>query len=191
MLGVALVGSANVTVTAAGERDQRLRRLVDSYLDFIGRVLHNAGTPTSEIEDCVQRTFIIASKRLDDIRHGAEKSFLVQIALNVAAHARRSAARRREAPAEELPDVVDGRTPEQLTQQKRQRQLLDGILDQLEPELRNVFVLYEFEEMTMAEIAVVLEIPAGTVASRLRRARTEFRERVRALELARKNEVSR
>ncbi len=181
---VALVGSANVSLAAASDRDLRLRRLVDSYLDFIARVLHNAGAPTSEVEDCVQRTFIVASKRLDDIRPGAEKSFLVQIALNVAAHARRSAARRREAPAEELPDVVDSRTPEQLTQQKRRRQLLDRILDEMDHELRTVFVLYEFEEMTMAEIATVLDIPAGTVASRLRRARADFRERARALELA-------
>jgi RNA polymerase sigma-70 factor (ECF subfamily) len=43
-------------------------------------------------------------------------------------------------------------------------------------------VLYEFEEMNMSEIADVLEIPRGTVASRLRRAREEFRARVSALE---------
>ena len=40
------------------------------------------------------------------------------------------------------------------------------------------FVLYEIEELTMAEIASVLELPPGTVASRLRRARAAFSERV-------------
>src|SRR5947207_490936 len=55
----------------------------------------------------------------------------------------------------------------------RLRAMVDRYLD---------FVLYEFEEMNMSEIADVLEIPRGTVASRLRRARGEFRERVAALE---------
>jgi RNA polymerase sigma-70 factor (ECF subfamily) len=52
----------------------------------------------------------------------------------------------------------------------------------MENDLRTVFVLYEFEEMSMAEIAATIRIPQGTVASRLRRARVEFKARVRALE---------
>jgi RNA polymerase sigma-70 factor (ECF subfamily) len=164
----------------------RLRALVDRYLDLVARVLRNAGTPEAEVEDSVQRTFIIAAQRLDDIRQGADKSFLVQTALHVAAHARRSAARRREVPAAEPPEVVDPADPELLTNQKRQRQLLDRVLDRLDPELRAVFVLYELEELTMAEIARTLELPPGTVASRLRRARVEFRERVREVEHAAK-----
>lgn len=175
-------------VSAVGDqpfdRDARLRRMVTDHIDFVGRVLHNAGTPTAEIEDSVQRTFIIVSRRLGDVRLGAEKSFLLQTALRVAAHARRSAARKREAPAAEMPEVVEWETPEVLTSQKRDRQMLDRILDRMDNELRTVFVLYEFEELTMAEIATALEIPQGTVASRLRRARAEFRERVHALELA-------
>ncbi|KYF81271.1 RNA polymerase subunit sigma [Sorangium cellulosum] len=173
------------------QRDARLRRMVDAHLDFIGRVLRNAGTPAAEIDDAVQRTFIAAAQRLDDVRPGAEKSFLLQTALNVAAHARRSAARRREVPAAEPPEVVDAATPEQLTSQKRARQMLDQVLDQMEPDLRTVFVLYEFEEMSMVEIAGVIGIPQGTVASRLRRARADFRERVRALELVTTSEVRR
>jgi RNA polymerase sigma-70 factor (ECF subfamily) len=50
-------------------------------------------------------------------------------------------------------------------------------------ELRAVFVLYELEDFTMAEIARTLELPPGTVASRLRRARETF-ERLAALALA-------
>jgi RNA polymerase sigma-70 factor (ECF subfamily) len=54
------------------------------------------------------------------------------------------------------------------------RQLLDGVLDRMDESLRVVFVLYEFEEMNMSEIADVLEIPRGTVASRLRRPGRSF-----------------
>jgi RNA polymerase sigma-70 factor (ECF subfamily) len=164
-------------------RQGRLRSLVDGYVDFVARVLRNAGTPQADIDDEVQRTFIIAARRLDEVRPGSEKSFLLQTALNVAAHARRTVARRREVPSDHAPDVFDARaTPEQLTDQKRIRQLLDQILDQMGTDLRTVFVLYEFEEMNMAEIAEVVGIPQGTVASRLRRARAEFRARVGLIE---------
>jgi len=167
----------------ARDRDVRLRGMVDRYVDFVARVLRNAGTPDAEIDDEVQRTFITAARRLDDVRPGAEKGFLLKIALNLAAHARRTLARRREVLAEEAPERNETfPTPEQLTDQKRMRQMLDGVLDRMDESLRVVFVLYEFEEMNMSEIADVLEIPRGTVASRLRRARAEFRERVAAIE---------
>lgn len=171
------------SVLGGRARESRLRTLVDAYSDFLARVLRNAGISHADIDDEVQRTFIIISRRLDDVRPGSEKSFLLQTALHVAAHARRTVARRREVQADEAPDVVDLlANPEQLTDQKRSRQMLDRVLDRMEGNLRTVFVLYEFEEMSMAEIAGVLEIPAGTVASRLRRARADFRERVRAIE---------
>jgi RNA polymerase sigma-70 factor (ECF subfamily) len=48
-------------------------------------------------------------------------------------------------------------------------------------DLRAVFALFELEQVTMAEISVLLGLPAGTVASRLRRARREFRDRVAGL----------
>jgi RNA polymerase sigma-70 factor (ECF subfamily) len=177
-------------MAAVSDREGRLRSLVDRYIDFVARVLRNAGTPQSEVDDDVQRTFIAAARRLDDVRPGAEKSFLLRTALHTAAHARRTLARRREVPEEEAPEVVDvSFSPEQLIEQKRARQMLDGVLEQMEPELRTVFVLYEFEDMSMAEIADTIAIPRGTVASRLRRAREDFRERVRALQGAEKSEV--
>jgi RNA polymerase sigma-70 factor, ECF subfamily len=166
----------------AAEREARLRRMVDEHIDFVARVLRNAGTPAAEIDDEVQRTFITVARRLDDVRIGSEKSFLLQTALNVAAHARRTAARRREVSADEAPELVDPANPEQLADRKRARRLLDRVLDEMDPDLRTVFVLYEFEELSMAEIATVLSIPSGTVASRLRRARGQFKERVQALE---------
>jgi RNA polymerase sigma-70 factor (ECF subfamily) len=52
--------------------------------------------------------------------------------------------------------------------------VLDALLEAMPFDLRSVFVLYEIEEMTMADIARTLGVPAGTVASRLRRARETF-----------------
>lgn len=186
------VPSGVATSGTAMNREARLRWMVDEHIDFVARVLRNAGTPLSEMDDEVQRTFITAARRLDDVRPGAERSFLLQTALHVAAHARRTAARRREVLSEEAPELIDpAQTPEQLADQKRARVLLDRVLDQMSTDLRTVFVLYEFEELSMAEIAEALSIPRGTVASRLRRARSDFQERVRALEGVRRDEVSR
>jgi RNA polymerase sigma-70 factor, ECF subfamily len=170
------------SVTRASERETRLRALVDRYVDFVARVLRNAGTPEAEIDDDVQRTFIAVANRLDDVRPEAEKSFLLQTALRMAAHARRTLARRREVHDSDaqLRIQVPIQT-EQLLDQKRARELLDEVLETMAPDLRMVFVLYELEELSMIEISAALEIPQGTVASRLRRARADFRERVRAL----------
>lgn len=170
------------SVNRASERETRLRGLVDRYLDFVARVLRNAGTPEAEIDDDVQRTFIAVSNRLDDVRPDAEKSFLLQTALRMAAHARRTLARRREVHDSDAQLRLQGPLhPEQMLDQKRARELLDEVLAEMAFDLRTVFVLYELEELSMTEIAAALQIPSGTVASRLRRARADFRERVAAL----------
>jgi RNA polymerase sigma-70 factor, ECF subfamily len=177
-------------VLSKNERELRLRQLVDSHVNLVARILRNAGTAEADIDDDVQRVFITLSNRMDDVRVGAEKSFLVQTALHMAAHARRTAARRRETLTGTPPEISDQAAgPEEMTQQRQIRRTLDQILHAMEAELRSVFVLFEIEGMTTAEIASILELPAGTVASRLRRARSEFRERVALLEGTVRTEV--
>jgi RNA polymerase sigma-70 factor (ECF subfamily) len=177
-------------VFATSKRDARLRRLVDDYVGLVARILRNAGTAEADVEDDVQRVFIALANRLDDVRVGAEKSFLIQTAFNMAAHSRRAAARRREIVTDKPPDIVDSFAgPEEMAHRGQARRALDQILGAMENDLRTVFALYEFEEMTTAEIAALLGIPGGTVASRLRRARADFRERVALLEGAAKIEV--
>jgi RNA polymerase sigma-70 factor, ECF subfamily len=172
------------------KREDRLRQLVDDHVGLVARILRNAGTAEADIEDDVQRVFIAISNRLDDVRLGAEKSFLIQTALNIAAHARRTAARRREIVTDHPPDVVDSLAgPEEMAHRREARRTLDQILGEMDDDLRAVFVLYELEEMTTAAIAALLDIPSGTVASRLRRARAGFRERVAILESSAEKEV--
>jgi RNA polymerase sigma-70 factor (ECF subfamily) len=79
----------------------------------------------------------------------------------------------------EVPDSSAG--PEELMDRRRARALLDRVLGALPMDLRAVFVLFELEELTMTEIATMSDIPPGTVASRLRRARQAFQEAVRTM----------
>lgn len=164
-------------------RDQRLRDLVLAEGDFVVRALRNLGVVGGELDDCVQKVFLVAARRLDEIEVGKERAFLFACAQNTAAHFRRTLARKREVSddllaGEESPELG----PERLTEQKRHRELLDRILETMEDSIRSVFVLYSFEEMTMAEIAELLDLPQGTVASRLRRAREIFKREIAKLE---------
>jgi hypothetical protein len=58
---------------------------------------------------------------------------------------------------------------------KRAREVLARALDRLTPDLREAFVLFELEELTAPEVAAIVGVPEGTVASRVRRARVEVR----------------
>jgi RNA polymerase sigma-70 factor (ECF subfamily) len=174
---------ANDPTVTRKRANARLRQVVDHHLDFVARVLRNLGTPDGDVDDAVQKTFMVLSDRLDRVRPGAEKAFLFQTAANVAAHVRRTLARRREVAedrAPERPEEVP--SPEALADRSRARTLLDQVLAALDDDARAVFVLYEIEEMTMAEIATALDLAPGTVASRLRRARGQFKDAVRRLQ---------
>lgn len=172
-------------MTVTSDRHARIRGLVEEHIELVTRTLRNAGVPPADLDDEVQRTFIIAVRRLDDVQPGAERAFLCQVALNLAWHARRSFARRREIPSDQLPEPVETRaTPEELFDRMQIRQHLDGIVDRMDESLRAVFKLFVIDEMNLGEIAQLLRIPRGTVASRLRRAREQLRRHVGAIELA-------
>jgi RNA polymerase sigma-70 factor (ECF subfamily) len=167
------------------DRQARIRALVDEHIRFVARTLRNSGVPPSELDDEIQRVFMVVARRLEDVQPGSERRFLFQVAVNMAAHTRRNLARRREVPSEGLPELIEARaTPEEVIDRLRMRRLLDVILHDLDESLRVVFALFEFEEMNMAEIAARLRLPRGTVASRLRRARAQLRTHVAAIELA-------
>ena len=74
--------------------------------------------------------------------------------------------------------LIFGPGTDELVERHRARALLDAILDAMPVNLRAVLVLFEIEGLTMSEIADALVVPAGTVASRLRRARAELETQV-------------
>jgi RNA polymerase sigma-70 factor (ECF subfamily) len=152
---------------------------VDDYR-LVWRVVRRIGLPVEAANDAAQQVFMIAAERLDDIRAGSERAFLFGTALRVARSSRRKLGR--ELPSGEGYYIPSSSArPDELTEQKRARQLLDAALGDLPLELRTVFVLFELEGMTTPEISELVGIPLGTAASRLRRARQAFREQVLTL----------
>jgi RNA polymerase sigma-70 factor (ECF subfamily) len=170
---------------AAGESRElpagkRLRELIDTHYDFIWRSLRRLGVADGDVDDATQQVFVVASRKLAAIRTDRERSFLFQTALRVAADNRRTHRRRREVAEDHLknrdqwPDPAPA--PDDVVDLQRARVRLAEILDEMPLDIRVVFVLFELDEVTIAEIAWLLDLPEGTVASRLRRARILFRE---------------
>jgi RNA polymerase sigma-70 factor (ECF subfamily) len=164
------------------DSERRVRSIVDAELSFVWRALRRLGVPAADLSDAAQQVFTVAARRIGDIRLGAERAFLYQTAIRVASDARRMVVRRRETDDGALHNRPDhGLGPDEAFARAQARVLLDEVLAEMPVDLRAVFVLYELDEMTMAEIAVLVDAPPGTVASRLRRAREMFQSGVRRL----------
>ncbi len=170
---------------AAALDERRLRGLVDTQFDFVWRSLRALGVSAADADDAAQRVFMITAQKLDAITDGSERAFLFATARGVAANARRAQGRRHEIGDETVLERVtdDAYDPEQALADKQAKQLLERVLDAMPDDLRSVFALHELEGLTTTTIAEVLEIPSGTVASRLRRARAEFKLSVARLKL--------
>jgi RNA polymerase sigma-70 factor (ECF subfamily) len=72
-------------------------------------------------------------------------------------------------------DIAEGRRQDQALD----REELQKVLGELPPEYRIIVLMYYFEELSYKEIAEQLEIPIGTVMSRLARAKMRMREQMR------------
>jgi RNA polymerase sigma-70 factor (ECF subfamily) len=162
------------------EAHARVRTVVERHYDFVWRTLQYLGLSEANAEDAGQQVMCVLARRIGEIEPGAETSFLFSTTMRIASEWRRSA--RRRPPASDVVDLealVDATpAPDELLEQRRARELLGQVLDAIPDELRVVFVLFELEEMTVPAIAELVGIPVGTVASRLRRARSEFQAAV-------------
>ena len=175
---------AEAPIEAGTAAKLRLEGMVSEHLDMLWRFMRQLGIPECDVDDGIQEVLMVAARRLTDIEKGRERAFLFSTAVRVACTLRRRRARQRELVVDSLVDFADPRpSPEASLDRARERRLLDAVLDEMPTELRAIFVLYELEELTMAEIAALLQLAPGTVASRLRRARDRFTKKVRALEL--------
>jgi RNA polymerase sigma-70 factor (ECF subfamily) len=166
-----------------GHSEARLRRMVETHFDFIWRSLRRLGVPEGAVDDAAQRVFWVASKNLGSISVDSERAYLFSTVLRVASDVRRVRARAREVEGESEIALAEHPNPgpDELLDQKRAREVLDGLLDEMPMDLRTVLVLVEGEGLTAVEVVGVLGIPEGTVNSRLRRARQALSESVERL----------
>jgi len=174
-------------VTAAGDgrrADLRdFRALYDAWFADVNRWIRALGASPSDHDDLIQQVFVVVNRKLAEIDVDRERPFIFQTALRVASDARRTLRRRREVIDPSLLERIDvAPGPDECASRKQARVLLDAVLEGMPLDLRAVFILFEIEELSSIEIARLLGVPTGTVASRLRRARVDFQARVEKLE---------
>lgn len=171
----------NTVTQRDASRDARLRSMMDEHFDVVWRALRRLGVTDAGVDDAAQQVFLVASRRLDAIESGGERAYLLGIALRVASDARRAVRRRREVPIDDAvaetsaARAATASLPDAVLEQRRALALLSAILDEMPEEMRDAFVLFELEEVSAPEVARLLGVPVGTVASRVRRAREHFR----------------
>jgi RNA polymerase sigma-70 factor (ECF subfamily) len=182
-----------VSPLAAGETEdaarpgnphaERVAVAVREHHAFVFRLLRRLGVPETGAEDTLQEVYCVYARRVAEIEPGKDRTFLFGVAIRIARSARRTLGQARETPDDETIASIPttDASPEEQLDDRRARALLDGLLDRMTTELRTVFVLYELEELTMQEIATMLGVPTGTVASRLHRARDDFQRLSRRL----------
>lgn len=147
----------------------------DEHADFVWRSLHRLGVRSADLPDLVQEAFLVVHRRRGE--HDGERSvrgWLWGIAVGLVRNYRRRAFRRLERPADAGPELRAEGDPEAALVARRRRQRGERALATLDPEKRAVFVMFEVEGMSGREIAALLDVPIGTVHSRLFGARREL-----------------
>ncbi|MBS2014347.1 MAG: sigma-70 family RNA polymerase sigma factor [Deltaproteobacteria bacterium] len=168
------------------------RAFYDTHVRFVWRALLRLGVAEREVPDAVQDVFLVVHRRLPEFE-GRSKvtTWLFGICLRVASDRRRLAHSRYEELSADAPDLAHAQEtadPVALAEKRRARSTLEAILERMPEEQRIVFSLFELEGMTGDEIAELLDVPVGTIRSRLRLAREAFQQsvdRLRAREEAR------
>lgn len=125
-----------------------------------------------DAEDVTQQVFLHVYQKMDRFEGRSHfKTWLYRVATNEALQFLRKQGRHK---TETLGFEPAGNA-RSVERREQQRELLEKALQGIEPELRSIFLLREKEDLSYREIAGALDIPEGTVGSRLNRARRELR----------------
>jgi len=153
----------------------------DSYFAFVWRVLRTFGVPDAALEDAAQDVFVVVHRRLREFEgRAAITTWLFAIARRVACtHRRRLGRDSRSEPLVDDDLVAPNDTFAALSRAQATATVL-AILDTMDDDKRTVFALVELEQLSVPEVAKLLDLNLNTAYSRLRIARQHFEARVRA-----------
>lgn len=176
--------SLNPPAPALPDLNRLFRGLVQQHGERLRRfVARHVGNP-SEAEELAQQAFVEAACTYASFRGDSQAStWLYGIALNlVRNHLSRAPSRRYEFDGEDaLADHACSRPdPSQQLALTQRMRLLQAELDGLVPEVREVLLLVSLDELSYEQAAAQLDIPVGTVRSRVSRARAQLRQRLLA-----------
>jgi RNA polymerase sigma-70 factor (ECF subfamily) len=154
------------------------RRLSDLFEAHHAELLAYArrrGAREADAEEVVAETFVVAWRRIDRLPEGAERAWLYGIARRVVSNQRRARGRR-ESRSGPMPESVAGSAIASGLDAD-----LERVLEQLRAADRELLELAAWEEMTPADLAMLLDITPNAAAIRLHRARKRFVDAMIAL----------
>jgi RNA polymerase sigma-70 factor (ECF subfamily) len=155
---------------------REVQRLVDDHYASLYRYAYRLTGAASDAEDLTQEAFCKAQSSLGQLRDPAKaKAWLFRILRNVYLHTVRA---ERNHPCVSLEDFgeLPGRLPDPLSPADREQ--LQHALNELPEDFRTPVILYYFEEFSYRDIAEQMDLPLGTVMSRLARAKAHLRCRL-------------
>ncbi|MCA9115380.1 MAG: sigma-70 family RNA polymerase sigma factor [Planctomycetaceae bacterium] len=153
-----------------------LPELVEQHYVPLYRYACRLSGSTADAEDLTQQTFLTAQKKLDQLRsdEGA-RSWLFTILRNLFLRSVRGAAGRGVISLDQVAEPVEAAPATEIDSEQ-----LQAVLNEIAEEFRLPLLMFYFEELSYREIAEQLDIPIGTVMSRLARGRTWLRRRLAA-----------
>lgn len=163
------------------EKRARFDAQVLPHLDAAYRFARWLTRSSSDAEDIAQEAILRAFRGFDGLRGGDVKSWLLTVVRNTHLTAAAQLRRRAHVPlpgegeGDELVSTAPG--PEVASMRRDDERTLERLMAGLPEEHREVLVLREIEELGYREIAAVIQVPIGTVMSRLARARGALRAR--------------
>ncbi|MBF0357134.1 MAG: sigma-70 family RNA polymerase sigma factor [Magnetococcales bacterium] len=174
---------ADVHAAKAGQ-SYAFTLLIDRLQLRVFRFILRQAASKQDAEDLTQETFLEAYRRLDSFQESSRFStWVLGIAQNLVRNYRNRSPQflYQTVPSDSLFDLTDqGENPEELLQQKnRMERLKSGIEQNLTPELQQALTLVTLEGMDYQEVAEILQIPVGTVKTRVFRARQALREHLK------------
>lgn len=142
---------------------------------FVWRSLQRLGVRDADLEDAMQDVFVVVHRQSATFE-GRSKvtTWLFAICLRIAANRRRLAHLRREVADSDAPEPISASAPDADLEREQERAILAKVLDSLDVEKRAVLVMFELDGLSGAEIAEIMDVPIGTVQSRLFAARKDF-----------------
>jgi len=178
----ASLGVCYAVMTFPGEKRRFLSQVLDEVFDGLYGYAMVLSRDRTEAEDLVQETCFRAVKAIESLEPGSNaKSWLFTILRNIwlnQVRQRRAAPKIVELDVDEntLGMAVEAsKDPHALYVSKVERDQVREAIQQLPEEFREIIMLREYEELSYQEIATLLDCPAGTVMSRLGRARSKLR----------------
>ncbi|HYZ93253.1 MAG TPA: sigma-70 family RNA polymerase sigma factor [Actinomycetota bacterium] len=168
----------------AAEQTRRFEEYIVPEMPFLARISRSMSHSQAEAEDLAQETLVKAFRAMDGFDGKHPRAWLARIARNTAINRDQ---RNREflLPEEGIvePEPDDSEDPEDIVLSGVVDEDLLRALDELPPSFRVVVQLVDVEEMSYKDAADALDIPLGTVMSRLHRARARLRRSLRGTPL--------